>query len=121
MKNTKRTFVILSAIWIVLLIIAFVTAGHNDKIPYRFDGTYASDEISFTFSGKEKVVATCGDVTVEGTYMNGTTGTKLVVWMDFGDNCPEQLQRFVGDREHYLVYTVGEDYLEIDGVKYYKQ
>lgn len=117
----KKVFAIMSVIWVLMLGGAVILAGHNDNIPYRFDGTYASDEISFAFSGKEKVVATCGDVTVEGTYMNGTTGTKLVVWMDFGDNCPEALQHFVGDREHYLVYTVGEDYLEIDGVKYYKQ
>lgn len=117
----KKTFVILSAIWILMLAGAIVLAGHNDNIPYRFDGTYASDTVSFTFSGHDDVTAVCGDVTVEGTYMNGTTGTKLVVWMDFGENCPEEFQHFVGDREHYLVYTVGEDYLEIDGVKYYKQ
>ena len=117
----KKTFTILSVIWILLLVATVFLSGHNDRIPYRFDGTYASDTISFTFSGHDNVTAVCGDVTVEGTYMNGTTGTKLVVWMDFGDNCPEALQHFVGDREHYLVYTVGEDYLEIDGVKYYKQ
>lgn len=121
----KKVFVIMSAIWLVMLIGAGILAGHNDHIPYRFDGTYASEDISFTFSGKEDVVAICGDVTAEGTYMNGTTGTKLVVWMDFGENCPEQLQHFEGDRENYLVYIVSEDaggdYLEIDGVKYYKQ
>lgn len=117
----KKSFVVLSVIWVLLLAGAVILAGHNDHIPYRFDGTYASDTVSFTFSGHDSVTAVCGDVTAEGTYMNGTTGTVLVVWMDFGEDCPEEFQHFVGDRENYLVYTVGEDYLEIDGVKYYKQ
>ena len=121
MSKTAKSFIIIAVIWAILLAMAGIFAGTNEHIPHRFSGTYASDTVSFTFSGKESVTAVCGDVTATGTYMNGTTGTKLVVWMDFGDNCPEEFQHFVGDRENYLVYTVGDDCLVIDGVTYYKQ
>ena len=121
MSKTAKSFIVIGTVWAILLFLAAIFAGTNENIPHRFDGTYASDTVTFTFSGSDKVTAVYGDVTATGTYMNGTTGTKLVVWMDFGDSCPEEFQHFVGDRENYLVYTVGDNYLEIDGVKYYKQ
>ena len=121
MSKTAKSFIIISIVWTILLAMSAIFAGTNENIPHRFAGTYASDTVTLTFSGEVDVTAVCGDKTVTGTYMNGTTGTKLVVWMDFGEDCPEEFQYLVGDRENYLVYMVGDDYLEIDGVKYYKK
>lgn len=83
MSKTAKSFIIIGTIWAILLFLAATFAGTNENIPHRFSGTYASDTVTFTFSGSDKVTAVCGDVTATGTYMNGTTGTKLVVWIRY--------------------------------------
>lgn len=123
MKN--KVLILIIVIFAVLMLAAPFVAGRNLLTPKVLKDTWASETVSLTFAGRDKVTALCGGETVEGTYVNGTTGTKLVIWFDFGKNCPEGLQFLESTRESYLVYSEGEDnggkYMEIDGVKYYKQ
>lgn len=123
MKN--KVLILIIVIFAVLMLAAPFVAGRNLLTPKVLKDTWASETASLTFAGRDEVTAVCGDMTVEGTYVNGTTGTKLVIWFDFGEDCPEELQFLESTRESYLVYSDGEDsngkYMEIDGVKYYKQ
>lgn len=123
MKN--KGMILAVVILAVLMISAPIVAGQNLMTPRVLKGTWASDAVSLTFEGRDKATAVCGDITAEGTYINGTTGTKLVIWFDFGENCPDTLKLLESSRQDYLVYATGEDqqgdYMEIDGVKYYKQ
>lgn len=123
MKN--KVLILIIVIFAALMLAAPFVAGRNLLTPKVLKDTWESETVSLTFAGRDKVTAVCGDVTVEGTYVNGTTGTKLVIWFDLGENCPEALQFLESTRENYLVYSEGEDdsgkYMEIDGVKYYKQ
>lgn len=123
----KKNIVLISLVVLlaVMMIAAPFVAGTNLLTPKVLKNTWVSDTVSLTFTDRDGVTAVCGDVTVEGTYVNGTTGTKLVIWFDLGESCPEQLKFLESTRENYLVYSEGEDqngkYMEIDGVKYYKQ
>lgn len=123
MKN--KVLILIIVIFAALMLAAPFVAGRNLMTPKVLKNTWASETVSLSFSGRDEVTVVCGDVTVEGTYVNGTTGTKLVIWFDLGENCPEELQFLESTRENYLVYSEGEDdsgkYMEIDGVKYYKQ
>lgn len=123
MKN--KVLILIIVIFAALMLAAPFVAGRNLMTPKVLKDTWASETVSLSFSGRDEVTVVCGDVTVEGTYVNGTTGTKLVIWFDLGENCPEELQFLESTRENYLVYSEGEDdsgkYMEIDGVKYYKQ
>lgn len=123
MKN--KVLILIIVVFAALMLAAPFVAGRNLMTPKVLKDTWSSDAVSLTFTGRSGVTAVCGDVTVEGTYVNGTTGTKLVIWFDLGEDCPEELQFLVSTRENYLVYSEGEDnngkYMEIDGVKYYKQ
>ena len=108
-----------------LMLSAPFVAGQNLLTPKVLKDAWASETVSLSFSGRDQVTAVCGEKTVEGTYVNGTTGTKLVIWFDFGENYPEELQSLESTRENYLVYSEGEDnngkYLEINGATSYKQ
>lgn len=123
MKN--KVLILIIVIFAALMLAAPFVAGRNLLTPKVLKDTWETESVSLTFSGRDEVTVVCGDVTVEGTYVNGTTGTKLVIWFDLGENCPEELQFLESTRENYLVYSEGEDdngkYMEIDGVKYYKQ
>lgn len=123
MKN--KVLIAIIILFAALMLVAPFVAGRNLLTPKVLKNTWASETVSLSFSGRDQVTAVYGDETVEGTYVNGTTGTKLVIWFDFGKNCPEGLQFLESTRESYLVYSEGEDnggkYMEIDGVKYYKQ
>lgn len=123
MKN--KVLILIIVIFAALMLAAPFVAGRNLMTPKVLKDTWASETVSLSFSGRDEVTVVCGDVTVEGTYVNGTTGTKLVIWFDLGENCQEELQFLESTRENYLVYSEGEDdsgkYMEIDGVKYYKQ
>ena len=123
MKN--KVLIVIIVLFAALMLIAPFVAGQNLLTPKVLKDTWASETVSLSFSGRDKVTAVCGGKTVEGTYVNGTTGTRLVIWFDFGEGCPEELQSLESTRENYLVYSEGEDgngkYMEIDGVKYYKQ
>ena len=123
MKN--KVLILIIVIFAALMLAAPFVAGRNLMTPKVLKDTWASETVSLSFSGRDEVTVVCGDVTVEGTYVNGTTGTKLVIWFDLGENCPEELQFLESTRDNYLVYSEGEDdsgkYMEIDGVKYYKQ
>lgn len=123
MKN--KVLVAIIALYAVVMFIAPFVSGKNLLTPKVLRNTWESSEVSMTFSGRDKVTVTCGGTTVEGTYVNGTTGTTLVIWFDLGENCPDSLDFLESTRENYLTYSVGEDatgdYMEIDGVKYYKK
>lgn len=123
MKN--KVLIAIVILFAALMLIAPFVAGRNLLTPKVLKGTWESETVSLSFSGRDRVTAVCGGETVEGIYVNGTTGTKLVIWFDFGENCPEALQFLESTRESYLAYSEGEDnsgkYMEIDGVKYYKQ
>jgi len=123
MKN--KVLIAIIILFAALMLVAPFVAGRNLLTPKVLKNTWASETVSLSFSGRDQVTAVCGSETVEGIYVNGTTGTKLVIWFDFGENCPEELQFLESSRENYLVYSEGEDdggkYMEIDGVKYYKQ
>lgn len=127
MKETlkeNRSIVIIGIIAAIAILAAPFICGPNPMVPKVLKNTWKSEEITLTFSARDEVKVEYGDVVIEGTYTNGTTGQNLVIWMDLGD-CPEELEFFEGDRENYLIYSEGEDengkYMEIDGVKYYKQ
>ena len=123
MKN--KVLIAIIALYAVIMLLGPVVSGKNDLTPKVLKHTWASESVSMTFSGRDQVSVTCGDATVEGTYVNGTTGTTLVIWFDLGENCPEALQFLESTREEYLTYSVGEDdsgdYMEIGGIKYYKK
>lgn len=123
MKNKALIFIIV--VFTVLLIAAPFVSGQNPLTPRVLKDTWVSDTVTLTFSGRDEVTFVCGDKTVEGGYVNGTTGTTLVIWFDLGDNCPEELKFLESTREDFLPYSTGTDttgeYMEIDGVKYYKQ
>lgn len=118
------SIVIIGIIAAIAIIAAPFICGPSQTVPKVLADTWKSEEITLTFSGWDEVKVEYGDVVIEGTYTNGTTGQNFVIWMDLGD-CPEELEFFEGDRENYLIYSEGEDgngkYMEIDGVKYYKQ
>ncbi len=123
MKN--KVLVAIIVVYAIIMLAGPFVSGKNLLTPKVLKHTWESESISMTFSGRDKVSITCGDVTLEGNYVNGTTGTTLVIWFDLGANCPEQLQFLESTREDYLKYSTGEDeagdYMEIDGVKYYKK
>lgn len=123
MKN--KVLVAIIVVYAIIMLAGPLVSGKNLLTPKVLKHTWESESVSLTFSGRDKVSVTCGDVTIEGTYVNGTTGTTLVIWFDLGENCPEQLQFLESTREDYLKYSTGEDeagdYMEIDGVKYYKK
>ena len=122
MKN--KVLIAIIALYAVIMFIAPFISGKNDLTPRVLRNTWESESVSLTFSGRDKVTVSNGSVTVEGHYVNGTTGTTLVIWFDLGEGCPEALQFLESSREEYFTYTVGEDaagdYMEIDGIKYYK-
>ena len=122
MKN--KVLIAIIALYAVIMFMAPFISGKNDLTPRVLKNTWESESVSLTFSGRDKVIVSNGTVTVEGNYVNGTTGTTLVIWFDLGEGCPEALQFLESSREDYLTYTVGEDdtgnYMEIDGIKYYK-
>ena len=122
MKN--KVLIAIIALYAVIMFMAPFISGKNDLTPRVLKNTWESESVSLTFSGRDKVIVSNGSVTVEGNYVNGTTGTTLVIWFDLGEGCPEALQFLESSREDYLTYTVGEDdtgnYMEIDGIKYYK-
>ena len=122
MKN--KVLIAIIALYAVIMFMAPFISGKNDLTPRVLKNTWESESVSLTFSGRDKVTVSNGSVTVEGNYVNGTTGTTLVIWFDLGEGCPEALQFLESSREDYLTYTVGEDdtgnYMEIDGIKYYK-
>ena len=122
MKN--KVLIAIIALYAVIMFMAPFISGKNDLTPRVLKNTWESESVSLTFSGRDKVTVSNGTVTVEGNYVNGTTGTTLVIWFDLGEGCPEALQFLESSREDYLTYTVGEDdtgnYMEIDGIKYYK-
>ena len=122
MKN--KVLIAIIALYAVIMFMAPFISGKNDLTPRVLKNTWESESVSLTFSGRDKVTVSNGSVTVEGNYVNGTTGTTLVIWFDLGEGCPEALQFLESSREDYLTYTVGEDdtgnYMEIDGTKYYK-
>ena len=119
------SIVIIAIVAAIAILAAPFICGQNPLTPRVLKDTWASSEITLTFSARDEVKVEYGDVVVEGTYTNGTTGQNLVIWMELGEDCPEELKFFEGDRENYLKYSVGKDetgkYMEIDGVKYYKQ
>ena len=122
MKN--KVLIAIIALYAVIMFMAPFISGKNDLTPRVLKNTWESESVSLTFSGRDKVTVSDGSVTVEGNYVNGTTGTTLVIWFDLGEGCPEALQFLESSREDYLTYTVGKDdtgnYMEIDGIKYYK-
>ena len=122
MKN--KVLIAIIALYAVIMFMAPFISGKNDLTPRVLKNTWESESVSLSFSGRDKVTVSNGSVTVEGNYVNGTTGTTLVIWFDLGEGCPEALQFLESSREEYFTYTVGEDaagdYMEIDGVKYYK-
>ena len=123
MKN--KVLIAIIVLYALVMLAGPVVSGKNLLTPKVLKNTWESEEVSLSFSGRDKVTVTCGDTTLEGTYVNGTTGTTLVIWFDLGDSCPEELKFLESTREDYLPYSVGEDatgeYMEIDGVKYYKK
>ena len=123
MKNKGLVFIIV--VFAVVMLAAPLICGPSTTVPKVLKDTWVSEEVSLTFSGRDEVKAVWGDKVVEGTYINGTTGTYFVIWMDLGEECPEELQFLESTREDYLIYAHGEDetgeYMEIDGVKYYKE
>lgn len=122
MKN--KVLIAIIALYAVIMFMAPFISGKNDLTPRVLKHTWESESVSLTFSGRDKVTVSNGSVTVEGKYVNGTTGTTLVIWFELGENCPEALEFLQGSRENYLTYTVGEDatgdFMEIGGTKYYK-
>ena len=122
MKN--KVLIAIIALYAVIMFMAPFISGKNDLTPRVLKNTWESESVSLTFSGRDKVTVSDGSVTVEGKYVNGTTGTTLVIWFELGENCPEALEFLQGSRENYLTYTVGEDatgdFMEIGGTKYYK-
>ena len=127
MKETlkqNKSIVIIAIIAAIAILAAPFICGPSHMVPKVLKDTWKSEDITLTFSARDEVKVEYGDVVIEGKYTNGTTGQNLVIWMDLGD-CPEELEFFEGDRENYLIYSEGEDgngkYMEIDGVKYYKQ
>lgn len=122
MKN--KVLIAIIALYALIMFMAPFIAGKNDLTPRVLKNTWESESVSLSFSGRDKVTVSNGSVTVEGNYVNGTTGTTMVIWFDLGENCPEELKFLESSREEYLTYTVGEDatgnYMEIDGTKYYK-
>ena len=122
MKN--KVLIAIIALYAVIMFMAPFISGKNDLTPRVLKITWESESVSLTFSGRDKVTVSDGSVTVEGKYVNGTTGTTLVIWFELGENCPEALEFLQGSRENYLTYTVGEDatgdFMEIGGTKYYK-
>ena len=123
MKN--KVLVAIIVLYALVMLAGPFVSGKNLLTPKVLKDTWASDSISLSFSGRDQVTVTWGDTTLEGTYVNGTTGTTLAIWFDLGENCPEELAFLESSREDFLPYTVGEDasgdYMEIDGIKYYKQ
>ena len=122
MKN--KVLIAIIALYAVIMFMAPFISGKNDLTPRVLKNTWESESVSLSFSGRDKVTVSNGSVTVEGNYVNGTTGTTLVIWFDLGENCPEALAFLQSTREEYFTYTVGEDatgdYMEIGGTKYYK-
>ena len=122
MKN--KVLIAIIALYAVIMFMAPFISGKNDLTPRVLKNTWESESVSLSFSGRDKVTVSNGSVTVEGNYVNGTTGTTRVIWFDLGENCPEALAFLQSSREEYFTYTVGEDatgdYMEIGGTKYYK-
>ena len=120
----NKSIVIIAIIAAIAILAAPFICGPSHMVPKVLKDTWKSEEITLTFSARDKVKVEYGDVVIDGKYTNGTTGQNLVIWMDLGD-CPEELAFFEGDRENYLIYSEGEDetgkFMEIDGVKYYRQ
>lgn len=113
----------------LVLSIALACAGCGN-VPDPLNGTYSDGTITLVFDDKGNLTATCGDVTATGTYGNGTTGENLVIWMPFGDSCPEEFANLNSTLDYCLRYTEGTDdtgsYIEITGndgtaMKFYKQ
>lgn len=123
--KTNIVLAIIIGCFVLAMLAAPFIAGPSSIAPKVLSGTWVSETVSLTFSGMEDVKAVCGEETAEFIYTNGTTGTNLVIWFDLEENCPEEFDFLKSSRENYLVYSEGEDqggaYLEIDGVKYYKQ
>ena len=123
MKN--KVLIAIIVLYAVIMLLGPVVSGKNLLTPKVLKNTWESENVSMTFSGRDRVEITCDGTTAEGTYVNGTTGTTLVIWFDLGENCPAELQFLESTREDYLPYSVGKDetgsYMEIDGVKYYKK
>ncbi|MBQ5953045.1 MAG: hypothetical protein IJL47_03240 [Lachnospiraceae bacterium] len=117
-------YIILVAVFAVLVIAAPFITGKSKTAPKVLHHTWASDTVELTFSGKDKVVAVVDGNEYEGTYVNGTTGTNLVIWMHF-DNAPDSLSFLESTRENYLIYSeVSDDsghYMLIDGIKYFRK
>ena len=104
MKN--KVLIAIIALYALIMFMAPFIAGKNDLTPRVLKNTWESESVSLSFSGRDKVTVSNGSVTVEGNYVNGTTGTTMVIWFDLGENCPEELKFLESSREEYLTYTV---------------
>ena len=76
MKN--KVLIAIIALYAVIMFMAPFISGKNDLTPRVLKNTWESESVSLTFSGRDKVTVSDGSVTVEGKYVNGTTGTTLV-------------------------------------------
>ncbi len=127
----KKALIIVGIVVAVLVVgylaLALLSGGNA---PDALSGTYSDGTITLVFDGKGNLTATCGEVSATGTYGNGTTGENLVIWMPFGDSCPEEFANLNSTLDYCLRYTEGTDdtgaYIEITGndgtaMKFYKQ
>lgn len=123
-KKKDIGYMILVAVFAVLIIAAPFITGKSKTAPKVLHHNWASDTVELTFSGRDKVVAVVDGKEYEGTYVNGTTGSNLVIWMHF-ENAPESLAFLESTRENYLIYSEVSDnsghYMLIDGVKYFRK
>ena len=76
MKN--KVLIAIIALYAVIMFMAPFISGKNDLTPRVLKNTWESESVSLSFSGRDKVTVSNGSVTVEGNYVNGTTGTTLV-------------------------------------------